>query len=519
MANKTINMLQVRRIIQLKEQGKSNRQIAREVGLSRDTVSEYIRRIEKTGIDLGDLFVLDDEQLSMHIYPAQPAVKRDWRYVDLPARMQEFAAELKKPRVTRQVLWEEYLVQVPEGYSYSQFCDHIASYLKTRQAVMHFEHQPAAEMMIDFAGDNLSFTDPDTGEIISCPVLVCVLPFSGYNYVEALLSARREYLLKALNNCMHYLGGVPLSVKGDNMSQVVKKSNRYEPSFNELAMQWSLHYNTTLLATRVRSPRDKASVESSVNAVYNRIYASLRNNVFHSIEELNKAIGEQLLLFNQRRFQGRDHSRWDKFLQHEQALLRPLSTMPFVPKHKVSAKVQRNYHITLGEDRHHYSIPYQYIGKQVDVVYDTDNVEVYYQQQRIACHKRDYRKYHYTTEATHMPTSHQYYKQIKGYDRDYFLEQSQKIGDNTAKAIERILEQKIFVEQTYNSCLGVLRLAVRYGLKRLEAACCRALQGYKVSYTVIRNILERNLDNNGGQTELPLNIPTHENIRGHQSYQ
>lgn len=238
MANKTINMLQVRRIIQLKEQGKSNRQITREVGLSRDTVSEYIRRIEKTGIDLGNLFVLDDEQLSMHIYPAQPAVKRDWRYDDLQARLQELAEELKKPRVTRQVLWEEYLVQVPEGYSYSQFCDRLACYLKTRQAVMHFEHQPAAEMMIDFAGDNLSFTDPDTGEIISCPVLVCVLPFSGYNYVEALLSARREYLLKALNNCMHYLGGVPFSVKGDNMSQVVKKSNRYEPSFNELAMQW-----------------------------------------------------------------------------------------------------------------------------------------------------------------------------------------------------------------------------------------------------------------------------------------
>lgn len=518
MANKTISMLQVRRIIQLKNQGKSNRQISREVGLSRDSVSSYLRRIEKTGLSLGDLISLDDERLTMIIFPSSQSIKRDWRYADLQQRMQEFGRELKNRRVTRLVLWEEYLRQVPEGYSYSQFCEHLSGYLQTTKAVMHFEHEPAAGMMIDFAGDCLSYTDAGTGEIIPCPVLACILPFSGYTYVEALLKTRRDHLFKGMNNCVAFFGGVPLSALGDNMSQLVKRSNRYEPAFNELAMQWSVHYDTTLMATRVRSPRDKASVESAINAVYNFIYARLRHCVFYSLEELNKAIMEQLILFNQRCFQGRDYSRYDKFMQHEKALLKPLPPTAFVPKYTVSAKVQRNYHITLGEDRHHYSIPYQYIGKQVMVVYDTDNVEVYYQQQRIACHKRDYRKYQYTTDASHMPTSHQYYNQIRGYDREYFLEQSHKIGGNTAKAIERILEQKIFIQQTYNSCLGVLRLANRYGQDRLEAACCRALQGYKVTYTAIRNILENNLDKIAEQTELPIQIPTHENIRGHQSY-
>jgi len=519
MANTTINMLQVRRIIQLKQQGKSNRQIAREIGLARDSVNEYIRRIEKSGIGLDALFALPDDQLSMHIYLNRLAIRRDWRYDDIQQRLQELGQELKKPRVTRQVLWEEYLRQVPEGYSYSQFCEHLSRYLQTTRAVMHFEHEPAAGMMIDFAGDNLSYTQPDTGEIIPCPVLACVLPFSGYTYVEALLMSRRDHLFKGMNNCVEYFGGVPLSVMGDNMSQVVKRSNRYEPAFNELALQWSVHYDTTLMATRVRSPRDKASVESAINAVYNFIYTRLRHCVFHSLEELNKAIIEQLILFNQRCFQGRDYSRYDKFMQYEKVLLKPLPATAFVPKHTATAKVQRNYHITLGEDRHHYSIPYQYIGKQVEVVYDTDNVEVYYQQQRIACHKRDYRKYQYTTVAAHMPTSHQYYNQIRGYDSHYFLEQSHKIGDNTARAIGRILEQKVFIQQTYNSCLGVLRLADRYGQERLEAACCRALQGYKVTYTAIRSILERNLDKNGEQTELPPHIPIHENIRGHQNYQ
>jgi transposase len=518
MANKTINMLQVRRIIQLKKHGNSNRQIARELRISRDSVNEYTKRIEQTGIDSEQLLRLPDEDLCVLLYPSTPPIRRDWRYNDFQQRVKSLVEELAKPRTNRQVLWEEYLKQVPGGYSYSQFCEHLGRYLETTRAVMHFEHQPGAEMMIDFAGDNMSYIDPRTGEIIGCPVLVCILPFSGYTYMEALLSAQREQLLKGLNNCLIFLGGVSFSIKSDNLAQMVKKSNRYEPAFNELAEQWSMHYDTTLTATRVRSPRDKASVESMVNTVYNRVYAMLRNKVFHSIDQLNEAVREQIEIFNQRLFQGRDYSRYDKFLQHEKSLLRPLPATVFVPKYKVSSKVQRNYHITLGEDRHHYSVPYQYIGRQVEVVYDTDTVEVYYEHQRIACHKRDYRRYQYTTLAEHMPPNHKYYNQIKGYDRDYFLERSRIIGEKTVSAIERVLDQKVFIEQTYNSCLGVLRLADKYGNERLDAACARALLGSKVTYTMIRNILERNLDKSCQQPELLPHIPPHENIRGQEAY-
>ncbi len=128
MANKTITMLQLRRILQLKQQSKSNRQISREVGLSRDSVNHYIRRIEKTGLSLGALFSMDDEQLSRTILGSPQTIKRDWRYDDLQQRLQELGQELKRSRVTRQVLWEEYLAQVPEGYSYSQFCEHFSRY-------------------------------------------------------------------------------------------------------------------------------------------------------------------------------------------------------------------------------------------------------------------------------------------------------------------------------------------------------------------------------------------------------
>lgn len=512
-------MLQFRRILQLKIHEKSNRDVARELHLSRDTVNRYVRHLNLLGKSNEQLLKLSDEELSSLVFNEPPFEQRDWRFVDLQQRMPFLCDELKKPKATRIILWEEYRQLVPDGYSYTQFCEHLSRFLETRKAVMHFEHDPAASMMFDFAGDKISLVDNETGEIIKCSVLVCTLPFSSYTYIEALLSAKRQQLLKALNNALNYFGGVPQSIKTDNLKQFVKKSNRYEPTFDELAEQWSLHYNTTLMASRVRKPRDKAAVESSVNSIYNRIYAPLRNMVFHSIEQMNYSLWDQLDKFNARNFQRLDYSRHERFLLHEKVLLRPLPLQPFVPKNKVIAKVQRNYHITLGEDGHHYSIPYKYIGRMVHVVYDTDNVEVYIDSVRIACHKRNYHKNGYTTVADHVPAAHRHYARMKGWNSEYFTEKASQVGENTLVAIEKILEQKIFVEQTYNSCIGILRLGEKYGNDRLESACQRAITGYKVKYTIVKHILERNMDKVPSQMDLLLNIPKHDNIRGPEFYQ
>ena len=512
-------MLQVRRILQLKSQGKSNRDIALEVHRSRNTVNEYVKLILRLNKSTEELLKLNDEELSSLVYDEPPSVELDQKFADFQQRIPGLCDELKKPHTTRMILWEEYRQMVCDGYGYTQFCEHLSRFLETRKAVMIFDHEPAASMMFDFAGDKIALTDYQTGEIIWCPVLVCVLPFSGFTYIEAMLSANQLRLLKALNNALCFIGGVPQSAKTDNMKQVVKKANRYEPAFEELAQQWSLFYETTMMAARVRKPRDKASVESHVNAVYNRIYAPLRNKVFHSLDQMNEALWEELDKFNNRNLQRCDYSRRDRFMLHEKVLLLPLPAGTFVPKNKVEAKVQRNYHITLGEDWHHYSVPYQYIGKTVQVIYDTDHVEIYLDTVRVACYRRNYTRNDHTTLPEHMPPSQNHYARVKGYNRDYFIEKATQVGESTANAIGKILEQKIFIEQTYNSCLGVLRLGEKYGSDRLEAACLRALTGYKVTYMGIKNILERNLDKVTPQTDLFIAIPDHENIRGPESYQ
>jgi len=70
----------------------------------------------------------------------------------------------------------------------------------------------------------------------------------------------------------------------------------------------------------------------------------------------------------------------------------------------------------------------------------------------------------------------------------------------------------------YRSCMGILRLGKGVGAERLEAACARALRFGTRSYRSVKSILENGLDREEAQPELPLNSPTHENVRGQAYY-
>ena len=519
MAKQPITMLQIRRILQLLGQGESKRKISQLLHSGRHTIDDYVFKIEQSGLSLPLLIKLSDADLATLLYTGNRDPQLDQRYEDLKARLDYFLKELTRIGVTKLRLWEEYREEVPDGYSYSQFCDHLAIHTRKSAATMHFEHKPGERVQVDFAGKPLSYIDSSTGEIISCPVLVCVLPFSGYSYVEALLSASQEHLFPALGRCMSYLGGVPQNVLSDNMKQFVHKSNRYEPVFSEICEQWSLHYNTTLSAARVSKPKDKPSVENSVHLAYMRIYAPLRNETFYSLTELNQAILSTLGTHHRTPFQKRTYNRLERFVQEEQPLLKILPAEPFVLKHTAMAKVQKNYHVILGEDWHQYSVPYQLIGKHVKIIYDNDEVEIYLGLQRIAAHKRDYRKHGYTTLAEHMPEKHKKYHETKGWDADYFLRKGKELGECSFEIMTRILQSRTFTEQAYNACLGLLRLCDRYGQERFENACKRAIQSPRVNYRLIDNILTNNLDKQPEeQITLFTTIPDHENLRGPQAY-
>ena len=87
--------------------------------------------------------------------------------------------------VTLQLLHLEYKAVHPEGLSYTQFCVHYRRWRARQDVVMRLEYAAGERMFVDFAGDTVPVTDPDTGEIWNAQVFVSVLGASGYLYVEA----------------------------------------------------------------------------------------------------------------------------------------------------------------------------------------------------------------------------------------------------------------------------------------------------------------------------------------------
>ena len=184
------------------------------------------------------------------------------------------------------------------------------------------------------------------------------------------------------------------------------------------------------------------------------------------------------------------------------------------------AKIQWNYHVFLGEEKNYYSVPWQYVGEQAEVVYTAMVVEVYLKGKRIAIHRRlpGRGTHFYQTEKSHMPRHHQEWEKAQGQDAVHFLAQAEKIGPATRWAIQSILLSRIFQEQTYNSCRGVLRLGSKYGNPRLEKACERCRQADKANYSMLQRILSLRLDEAEAPPEAP-DLGVHENIRGAQAYQ
>ena len=521
MAAKTKSMHQIRLILQHHVQGMSARKIASRLSMSRNTVAHYLSRFAASGHPPEALVAWEDAALAELCHPAQSPLDGNSRMAAFEQQIPGWLEELKNPKVTRQLLWEEYRESNPDGYGYTQFCEYLKRHKALLGVTATFRHHAGEQLMIDFAGSVLHYQDALTDKAVSCPVFVAVLPYSNLIFCMALPSQRQEDFLEGLAQALAYIGGVPQSILYDNARNAVKRADRYEPTFTDLCEQCALHYGTTLMAARVGKPRDKPHVEGAVVIAYRRIYARLRKEQFNSLAALNARIRVLVDELNNRAMAGKSYSRRMLFERKESCLLASLPSEPFEAKRAVQATVQRNYHVQLGEDKHYYSVPYHLVGKRVLVIYTPTTVEVYLgnQQQRIAFHPRNRQGHGYTTAKAHMPANHQAVHEQRGWTKDYFLNWAARIGSHCHQAIQSVLSTSIFIEQRYKSALGILRLANRYGDVRLEAACRMTVALRASTYPRIKRILEQELDLLAGNGQADFQTPQHDNIRGQQYFQ
>lgn len=324
---------------------------------------------------------------------------------------------------------------------------------------------------MDWTGQTMSIKDHITGEDIPAYVFVSVLPCSQYAYVEAFLSMETENWITAHIHAFQFYGGVTRIIVPDNLKTGVVRASRTEPILNRTYQEMAEHYQTTIIPARVRHPRDKPSAEGTVGTISTWIIASLRHQQFFSIQELNQAIQEKLTDFNTKSFQKKEGNRLTAFTEEEKFALLPLPDSPYELAQWKKATVQYDYHIHL--DKMLYSVPYDYIKHQVDVRITQHVVEIFYKHFRIASHKRLHgREGQQATNPDHMPKDH---KQFIDFNQETVLEWAESAGTHILTTVKCILAAYRIEKQALKSCLGLMKLADKHSIARVEKACERAL--------------------------------------------
>lgn len=495
------------------ELNRSCREIGASLNIGKTSVSIYLNRAKNAGIATWPLpEEMSEDELFKKLYlPSTSLAKKnrplpDWEWV---------CREIRKKGVTLQLLWREYREPHPTGLSYTQFCEHYREYKKSITPIMRQVHKAGEKTFVDYAGMTIPWIDPNTGEIHEAQVFVGCLGASQFTFVEATATQTIADWIQSHVRMWEYFGGVSQIAVPDNLKSGVTKAHRYDPDINANYQCVGEHYGFAIVPARAAEPKDKAKVENAVGCIEKQILAPMRNITFTSLAQINEAIKPRLTAFNQQSFQKMATSREILFNEIDKPALKPLPNTKYRYAEWQHAKVNIDYHFVF--DNHYYSVPYKYIHHDVEIRATANTVECFYKKDRIASHSRSYLRYKHTTIKDHMPTAHQAQAE---WTPERMKRWANKIGPSTNKFINHLILSRAFPEQAYRACLGVLRLASRYGEERLEKACDIAYESGATRYNQVELILKNKLDNatpSRAVNNKPV-IPSHENIRGSDYY-
>lgn len=513
MSTKRLSMQRVREILRQKlELGLSHREVSTSVGVSVGVISKVVNRAARAGVDWAVVCALDDGALDVRLYgPRLPTTATR----PVPNCVQ-IHVERKRPGVTLELLHVEYLEEHPDGYRYSQFCEHYRQWTKRHRLSMRQVHVAGEKLFIDYSGKKPSIKDPKTGELVEVELFVAALGASNYTYAEATRTQRSVDFIQSHVRTYEFLGGAPAITVPDQLKSGVTRSCWYDPTVQRTYEEMAQHYSTSVLPARPKRPKDKAKVEVAVQIVQRWILARIRNEVFFSLDALNERIAvlvEELNARPMKMYGGK--SRAQLFAETDKNELKPLPATRFTFAEWKDARVNIDYHVEV--DKHWYSVPFTLAHEIMNVRSTSTMVEVFHKNTRITSHVRSYVPGRHTTKTEHMPKAH---REALEWPPSRLIDWAGKFGPNTGRLVTELLAEFTHPEHGYRSCMGILRLGKRYGDDRLEAACARALVAGARRYRHVESILKNSLD------KLPLvqaadenNEPVvHENVRGSKYY-
>ena len=494
----------------------SQRKIAKITGVSRPTVAAYMEMFEKAGLDYQTSQELSDSELLEKAKGFEESVGDD-RMRRLIGKFPDYLKRIKQKGMTLGILWEEYKSEDPDPYGYSRFCEIFQEYRKEEPAEMHIEHKAGDKAYFDFAGEKLHIKDRETGESREVEFFVGILGASQLTYAEAVENQKSEKVIQATENAFRYFGGVPSASVFDCLKAVVTTGHRFEPKTNAKFDHFLDYYDSVNLPARPLHPKDKALVEGVIKILYTRLYTELRKQTFFSLEDLNREI---------RRLLEENHnnipltkiqiSRRELFETTERQALKALPNHRYEIPSFADVKVQPNYHVYFHKDLRHYSVPHQYRGKKARIVATKAAVEVYIDGMRICTHQRD-RSPGFTTKKSHLAPEHRF---VEDMNPEKLLEKAKEYPPEIQSMVHGLLDRSRHPNQGSRWVTGIFDLAKKFGNERVARACDRAIYFENISYTSVKEILDKRLESymEDRPDRSDIALPIHENIRGADYY-
>ncbi len=513
-------MKQVRDVLQLHSVMKlSLRRIKGATRVAKSTISDYIKRFEKSGLTIEQINILNDDELKLKLFGEHLSVvvskkaMPDMNYLHQEMKLRKYT------KVTLQLLWEEYLQNNPDGYRYSQFRLHFRRYKQKLNPSMRQTHLAGEKLFVDYSGLTMPIHNQRTGEVEKAQIFVAVLGASGYTFVHATHSQKQEDFIYSHVQCYNFFGGVPRVVVPDNLKSAIISNNKNGIVVNESYADLNRHYGIVVEPARPYKPKYKPKAEQGVQAIQRYILARFRHHKFFSVDELNQALAPLLDRYNNKVIKHLQKSRSELFKELDEPYLNPLPMNNYVYKQFKIAKVNQDYHITL--EKCNYSVPFKYLKEEVEVRYSTQSVYIYHKHKLIATHPRLRRVGESSTLHEHMPNEHQYINEKMNPDR--LRAWAKNIGEYSSVFVEDAFAEVEHNPQAYRKISAVLSLAKLYGNTELELALMYAVQMRTITTKSIKSILDKKLylsksANNIAPSQQQSLFDNHTNIRGADEY-
>lgn len=481
--------MDIREIIHRLRADESKRRIAREMQLNWRTVKKYAVWAEQEHLLTGELPPLDElQQRFVRAFPetAPPSASSS------VAAYREQVVQLRKEGVEIAAIFQRLQERGYTG-SYSSVYRFVRKLEPLTPAVtVRVECRPGAEAQVDF-GYAGRLVDAATGQERKAWAFVMTLSWSRHQYVTFVWDQKVETWLRCHRQAFTYFGGVPQRLVIDNLKAAITQACWDDPQVQQAYRECAEHYGFLIAPCRPHTPQHKGKVESGVHYV-KRNFLGGRHRT--TLAQANRDVRVWCETTAGQRIHGTTKEQpLVRFQDVEQARLQPLPQTPYDLAVWKVAKLQRDCHVTF--DQAYYSAPFRLVGQALRIRGGSQTVTLYTTDyQLVATHDRAQHPGQRQTHPAHLPP-----EKLPGLTlhRELCQTVAQDIGVATAEVVRTLLADPVL--DRLPMVQRLLRLRERFGDRRLEAACARALQFDDPSYMTVKRILT------GGHEELPPPAP------------